>query len=121
MVVGASASGVQIADELRAAGRNVAVAVGDHVRLPRTYQGRDIYDWMDAIGLLDQHYDELAELGRDRRLPSPQLIGTLERRSLDLNALRATGVEVTGRPDHRAGRLPPRPEQSSAEGELDNA
>ena len=97
LVVGASASGVQIADELRRAGRSVTVAVGDHVRVPRTYRGRDIYRWMDELGILDERYDEVEDLVRARRLPSLQLVGTPERRSLDLAALSASGVALTGR------------------------
>ena len=56
LVVGASASGVQIADELRRAGREVTIAVGEHVRLPRSYRGRDIYWWLDRIGQLDERW-----------------------------------------------------------------
>jgi len=97
LVVGASASGVQIADELRRAGRSVTLAVGDHVRVPRTYRGRDIYRWMDELGVLDERYDEVEDLARARRLPSLQLIGTPERRSLDLATLFAAGVQLTGR------------------------
>ena len=41
---------LQIADELRRSGRDVTLAVGDHVRLPRTYRGMDIHWWMDAVG-----------------------------------------------------------------------
>jgi putative flavoprotein involved in K+ transport len=97
LVVGASASGVQIADELQRAGRQVTVAVGDHVRVPRTYRGRDIYRWMDELGILDERYDEVDDLARARRLPSLQLAGTPQRRSLDLAALSGAGVELTGR------------------------
>ncbi|KAB2348058.1 SidA/IucD/PvdA family monooxygenase [Actinomadura rudentiformis] len=97
LVVGASASGVQIADELRRAGRAVTIAAGEHIRLPRTYRGRDIHWWMDAIGQLDERYDQVDDLSRARRLPSLQLVGTIERRTLDLNALAAAGVQVTGR------------------------
>ena len=39
LVVGASATGVQLADEIRRTGRAVTIAVGEHVRLPRTYRG----------------------------------------------------------------------------------
>ena len=97
LVVGASASGVQIADELQRAGRRVTVAVGDHVRVPRTYRGRDIYRWMHELGILDERYDEVPDLVRARRLPSLQLAGTPQRRTLDLAALSAAGVELTGR------------------------
>ena len=97
LVVGASASGVQIADELRRAGREVTISVGEHVRLPRSYRGRDIYWWMDRIGQLDERYDEVDDIGRARRHASVQLVGSEDRRDLDLNALRAGGVKIVGR------------------------
>ena len=97
LVVGASATGVQLAAELRRSGRPVTLSVGEHVRLPRTYRGRDVLWWMDASGLWDQRYDEVEDLTRARRLPSPQLVGTPERTALDLNALTAMGIELVGR------------------------
>jgi putative flavoprotein involved in K+ transport len=97
LVVGASATGVQLAAELRRSGRPVILSVGEHVRLPRVYRGRDVLWWMDASGVWDQRYDELEDLDRARRLPSPQLVGTPERETLDLNALVAMGVELVGR------------------------
>jgi putative flavoprotein involved in K+ transport len=97
LVVGGSASGAQIADELRRSGREVVLAVGDHVRLPRTYRGMDIHWWMDAVGLLDERYDQVDDITRARRLPSLQLVGTPEKRTLDLNALHAGGVQLVGR------------------------
>jgi putative flavoprotein involved in K+ transport len=97
LVVGASATGVQLAAELRQSGRPVTVSVGEHVRLPRTYRGRDVLWWMDASGVWDQRYDEVDDLTRARRLPSPQLVGTTERTTLDLNALATMGVELVGR------------------------
>jgi putative flavoprotein involved in K+ transport len=97
LVVGASATGVQLAAELRRSGRPVVLSVGEHVRLPRIYRGRDVLWWMDAAGVWDQRYDELDDLTRARRLPSPQLVGTPERSTLDLNALTELGVELIGR------------------------
>jgi putative flavoprotein involved in K+ transport len=97
LVVGASATGVQLAAELQRTGRPVTLAVGEHVRLPRTYRGRDVLWWMDASGVWDQRYDEVEDLTRARRLPSPQLVGTPERTTLDLNALTSMGVELLGR------------------------
>jgi putative flavoprotein involved in K+ transport len=97
LVVGASATGVQLAAELRQSGRPVILSVGEHVRLPRTYRGRDVLWWMDASGVWDQPYDELDDLPRARRLPSPQLVGTPERTTLDINALAEMGVELVGR------------------------
>jgi putative flavoprotein involved in K+ transport len=97
LIVGASATGVQLADEIRRSGRPVTLSVGEHVRLPRTYRGRDVLWWMEASGVWNQRYDEIDELTRARRLPSPQLVGTPERATLDLNTLTAAGVEIVGR------------------------
>ena len=97
LVVGASATGVQLAAEIARSGRPVTLSVGEHTRLPRTYRGRDVLWWMDASGVWDQRYDELDDLTRARRLPSPQLVGTPERTTLDLNALDSMGVGLVGR------------------------
>jgi putative flavoprotein involved in K+ transport len=97
MIVGASASGIQLAREIRASGRRVVLCVGEHVRMPRTYRGRDIQWWMDAIGAMDVRYDTIEDIARARHLPSPQLVGTPERVTIDLNSLRKAGVEFVGR------------------------
>ncbi|HJS72415.1 MAG TPA: NAD(P)-binding domain-containing protein [Acidimicrobiia bacterium] len=97
LVVGASATGIQVANEIHASGRAVTLAVGEHVRLPRTYRGKDIQWWMDEIGRLDERYDEVDDLVRARHVPSPQLVGTPERVTLDLNALTSLGVRMVGK------------------------
>jgi putative flavoprotein involved in K+ transport len=97
LVVGASASGVQLADEIQRSGRPVTLAVGEHVRVPRVYRGRDIQWWMDAAGVLDQRYDEIDDHDRARGVPSLQLAGYPDRRTIDLNALTAIGVRLAGR------------------------
>jgi putative flavoprotein involved in K+ transport len=105
LVVGASATGVQLAAELLRSGYPVTLSVGEHVRLPRTYRGRDVLWWMEASGVWDQRYDEIDDLPRARGLPSPQLVGTPERDTLDLNALTSMGAELVGRwADVRDGR-----------------
>ena len=97
LIVGASATGVQLAKEIQASGRQVTLAVGEHVRVPRRYRGRDIKWWMDVTGVMDLGYKEVDDIDRARRVPSLQLVGTPERSTLDLNALRAAGVEIVGR------------------------
>jgi putative flavoprotein involved in K+ transport len=97
LVVGASATGVQLAAEIQRSGRPVTLAVGEHVRLPRLYRGRDIFWWMERAGVLDQRYDEVDDLVRARHVPSPQLIGSPQRATLDLNTLAAQGVRIVGR------------------------
>jgi putative flavoprotein involved in K+ transport len=97
LIVGASATGVQLAHEVQRSGRSVTLSVGEHVRLPRIYRGRDVLWWMDASGIWNQRYDEIDDLTRARGLPSPQLVGTPERTTLDLNTLSASGIEIVGR------------------------
>jgi putative flavoprotein involved in K+ transport len=97
LVVGASATGLQLAQEIRQSGRRVTLAVGEHVRMPRVYRGRDVQWWMLNSGILDQRIEDLDDPQRGRRLPSPQLVGTAGRLTLDLNALQAQGVEIVGR------------------------
>jgi putative flavoprotein involved in K+ transport len=97
LVVGASATGVQLAAEIHRSGRPVTLAVGEHVRLPRTYRGRDIFWWLQATGLLAERYDQIDDLTRARHLPSPQLTGTPEAVTTDLNSLTAVGIRLVGR------------------------
>ncbi len=97
LVVGASATGVQLAGEIHRSGRPVTLAVGEHVRLPRRYRGRDIFWWLEATGLLAERYDQIDDLTRARHLPSPQLTGTPQVTTTDLNALTAQGVRIAGR------------------------
>ena len=97
LVVGASATGTQLADEIHRSGRPVTIAVGEHIRVPRMYRGRDIQWWMDAAGVLDERYDQVDDIARARRVPSLQLTGSAARVTLDLNALTAIGVRMVGR------------------------
>jgi putative flavoprotein involved in K+ transport len=97
LVVGASATGTQIAAEIHRSGRPVTLAVGQHIRAPRLYRGKDIQWWMDAAGVLDERYDEVDDIDRARRVPSLQLTGSPDRVTLDLNALAAIGVKLVGR------------------------
>jgi len=97
LVVGASATGVQLADEIHASGRPVTLAVGRHTRLPRVYRGHDILWWLDAMGALDESRDEVSDLEASRNQPSLQLVGRPDRATLDLPALQARGVRLVGR------------------------
>ncbi len=97
LVVGAAATGLQLADEIHRSGRPVTLSVGEHVRMPRTYRGRDIQYWMHVTGRLDERYDEVDEILRARGVASPQLVGTPEHITLDLNALTELGVNLRGR------------------------
>jgi putative flavoprotein involved in K+ transport len=97
LVVGASSSGTQIAAELQRSGRQVTISVGEHIRAPRIYRGKDLQWWMDAAGVHDDRFDEADDIGRARRVPSLQLAGTPDRSTLDLNLLTDLGVSLVGR------------------------
>ena len=97
LVVGASASGIQLADELNNAGRDVTIAAGHHTRLPRLYRGRDILWWLDRMGVLTEPASAVYDIDISREQPSLQLVGHPDRRTLDLATLRDRGVRVTGR------------------------
>ncbi len=97
LIAGASATGIQLADEIHRSGRPVTLAVGGHVRVPRTYRGKDIMWWLDGAGVLDERHDEVDDVTRVRSLPSFQLVGTPGRVTIDLNALQASGVRIVGR------------------------
>ena len=97
LVVGASATGVQLADEIHASGRPVTLAVGRHTRLPRVYRGRDILWWLDAMGTFDEAAEEVFDLAISRSQPSLQLVGRPDRATLDLPVLQERGVRLVGR------------------------
>ena len=97
LVVGASATGVQLADEIQASGRPVTLSVGRHTRLPRVYRGRDILWWLDAMGVLDETARDVDDLEATRRQPSLQLVGHPDRITLDLPTLERRGVRLAGR------------------------
>jgi putative flavoprotein involved in K+ transport len=97
LIVGASATGIQLADEIRQSGRDVVLAVGRHTRLPRQYRGRDILWWLDRLGVLAQDAASVHDIAISRAQPSLQLVGRPDHTSLDLAVLRARGVSLTGR------------------------
>lgn len=97
LIVGASSSGVQLADELLRAGRDVTIAVGQHTRLPRRYRGRDSLWWLDRMGIFDETVDQVYDVEISRDQPSLQLVGHPDHRTLDLADLRARGARVVGR------------------------
>ena len=103
LVVGASATGVQLADELAACGRRVTLAAGSHTHVPRTYRGLDICWWLDAMGILARRLEEHPRPAAARREPSLQLSGRPGGREVDLPG--AAGARGRARrPSHRRRR-----------------
>jgi putative flavoprotein involved in K+ transport len=97
LVVGGSATGVQLADEIQRSGRQVTLAVGRHTRLPRSHRGRDILWWLDRLGALSQSADEVEDIERSRHQPSMQLVGRPDHASLDLGLLHERGVRLVSK------------------------
>jgi putative flavoprotein involved in K+ transport len=101
LVVGASATGVQLAWELAQAGRDVVLAVGNHSRVPRSYRGMDIFWWLESTGRLGRTIDDMPDAAAARREPSMQLagrsVGEAVESDVDLAALQRRGVRLTGR------------------------
>ena len=97
LIVGASATGLQLADEIPRSGREVTLAVGEHIRMPRTYRGRDIQWWLDAAGILDERHDEVEDIG----VP----VHSVPAARGDAGA-RDTGSECVDRARRRARRAP---------------
>lgn len=97
LVVGSGPSGQQIAAELRRAGREVALAVGRHTRVPRTYRGRDVFAWLHDLGQLTTHVDDMPDPAAARRTPSFPVSGARGGESLGLDSLAALGVTICGR------------------------
>lgn len=126
LVVGASASGVQIADELNRAGRDVTLAVGRHTRMPRRYRGMDIFWWLEMTGRLARTIDDVADPEAARRETSLQLVGrsdpTRAAQDLDLGVLHARGVRLVGRLESVTGhRARFRPDLSASVAAADAA
>ena len=97
LVVGASSTGVQLADEIQRSGRQVTLAVGRHTRLPRRYRGRDILWWLDELGMLRQEAASVHDLAR----LAPSAVAATGRRT-DSHIARSRGAarsrRAAGRP-----------------------
>jgi len=103
LVVGASATGIQLASEIARSGRAVTLAVGRHTRLPRRYRDRDIMAWLEDLGILTETAAQVADVEASRRQPSLQLVGSEDHRSIDLNVVQSEGVRLVGRFTGAAG------------------
>lgn len=92
LVVGCGASGLQIAEELNANGRRTYLSVGRHQRTPRRYGGRDVYWWLDVLGILHQPAGET----RNRRF-SPHVTGVGGGHDIHLRKFAADGMVLVGK------------------------
>jgi len=91
LVVGAGSSGVQIADELQRAGRQVYLSVGPHDRPPRAYRGRDFCWWLGVLGLWDA---EEVQPGREH--VTIAVSGARGGETIDFRRLAGEGMTLVG-------------------------
>jgi len=92
LVVGAGSSGVQIADELQASGRQVYLSVGPHDRPPRRYRGRDFVWWLGVLGKWEA---ATPPLGAEH--VTIAVTGADGGHTVDFRALAASGIKLVGR------------------------
>ncbi len=93
LVVGGAQSGVQIADDLLDAGRDVYLATSRVGRLPRRYRGRDAFAWL----VEDSFFDERLPAPGVAPPTSPQISGAGGCRTLSLQHLERRGATLLGR------------------------
>lgn len=96
LVIGSGQSGVQIAEELRLAGRRVYLSCGRAPWVPRRWAGHDIVWWLVASGFMDQPATSLPSPAA-RLTSNPLASGHEGGHDLDLRTLRAMGVTLVGR------------------------
>ena len=103
LVVGSGQSGVQIAEELVAAGRQVFLSVGGAPRVPRRYRGRDYFGWLAdiamrgaAVGVSLPTVDTLPD-PRLRLAAHPHVSGHGGGHETNLRRMAASGITLLGR------------------------
>jgi putative flavoprotein involved in K+ transport len=111
VIVGSGQTGVQLAEELQDAGREVYLSVGTASRIPRRYRGRDIFHWLvdlalrgPAVGVTLPSVDKLPSPGA-RFAGNAALSGHKGGHSTDLRAMGASGITLLGRIDAVDGEL----------------
>ncbi|WP_336662730.1 flavin-containing monooxygenase [Leucobacter sp. USHLN154] len=92
LVVGAGSSGVQIADELRRSGRDVALAVGPHDRPPQRYRGRNFVWWLGVLGKW-----EASAPPQGAEHVTIAVSGANGGRTIDFRELADSGITLVGR------------------------
>ena len=109
LVVGSGQTGLQLAEELFAAGRAVTIAVGSAGRVPRRYRGRDIFAWLAdiigrgaAVGVTLPTADQLPD-PRLRFRPMPTVSGHDGGHDTNLRRFAADGMTLAGRLTGAAG------------------
>lgn len=93
LIVGSGASGAQIAEELQQSGRSVFLSVGRHDKVPRRYRQKDLYWWLDAMGIWRLPLEQNPALKPWR----PIFTGMAGGHDIDLRQFAAGGMILLGR------------------------
>lgn len=105
LIAGSAQSGCQIAEELYQHGRQVYLCTGTTGRVPRRYRGKDVYEWMLLVGLLDRTVDDLPS-PHAKFSGNPHVSGRDGGRTLNMHQFARDGVHLLGRllriVDHQA-------------------
>ena len=104
LVVGSGQSGAQIAEELNEAGRPVTLAAGRAGRAPRRYRGRDMFRWLEVIGLFGRPKEAL-DSPAERFDANPHVSGKRGGHTLNLHRFARDGIRLTGRLTGIDGRI----------------
>jgi putative flavoprotein involved in K+ transport len=96
LVVGSGQTGVQLAEELHLAGRDVVLACGRAPWLPRRLGGVDIVTWLDRAGFFDQARSALPNPAA-RLIANVQATGARGGHDLHYRVLHEMGVTLAGR------------------------
>jgi len=97
LVIGGAQSGCQIADDLADSNRKVFLSTSMVARVPRRYRGRDIHDWLLAMGFFEVKKQEVTDPAQ-LRMRAPQLTGVGEMpKTMSLQSLKYKGVKLLGK------------------------
>ncbi|MGD8396754.1 MAG: NAD(P)/FAD-dependent oxidoreductase [Candidatus Eiseniibacteriota bacterium] len=96
LVVGSGQSGVQIVEDLIESGRTVFLSTSAVGRAPRRYRGKDIFEWMQIAGLVDQRPEDLEDPD-EIHAKQPQISGTHGGHTVSLQQLARDGATLLGR------------------------
>jgi putative flavoprotein involved in K+ transport len=97
LVVGTGQSGAQIAEDLQLAGRAVHLCVGSAPRVARRYRGKDVVEWLEALGHYDLPVDKHPLKEGVRGRPNHYVTGRDGGRDIDLRAFARDGMSLYGR------------------------
>jgi putative flavoprotein involved in K+ transport len=96
LIIGSAQTGMQLADELLAAGRRVFISTGKAGRMPRRYRGADAFRWFERLGYFEQPVEALPSLA-SRASGNPHNSGKGGGRTLNLHKMARDGAVILGR------------------------